>query len=111
MSNSTLGQSEPKRLNVGTLIQVKPTLQNQGQQIILEVEYECKNFLGFENDLPQTEEVTANTRVCIPNGSTVLLGGQKLTEEKDGRKVQKTLICLVKAEKVEAENTDRIGSL
>ncbi len=98
--NAASEQPKEKELSIGTTIIVKPTLEADGEKILLELEFKHTNLLGFIEGLPQTEIVQIKTRVLVPNGSTLLLGGQKLTNEQDGQEVLKTLFCLVKAEKL-----------
>ena len=45
--------------------------------------YQCINLAPPDNSvkLPQTEISKVRTRVSVPDGGTLLLGGQKLTEE------------------------------
>ena len=67
---------------------------------MLRFNFEHTNLIGFVEGLPQTEIARVQTRVLVPDGGTILLGGQKITsEKKDGRKVLKKLLVLVKAEK------------
>ena len=96
--NAVSQQPEVKEVPVGTIIAVKPTLEGDGEKILLELDFEQSNFLGFIDGLPQTEIVRIKTRVSVANGSTLLLGGQKMTDQQDDQEVLKTLFCLVKAE-------------
>lgn len=100
-------QPEQKELQIGTILQVKPTVQADNKEILLEVDFEHTNLLGFEGGLPQTGITKIKTRILASNGQTLLLGGQQITtkDEQDGRIVQENLLVLIKAEKVEAKNT------
>ena len=83
--NDASGQPKEKELPIGTIIKVKPTLQADGEKILLELDLEQSNFLGFENELPQIETVRIKTNVSIPNGGTLLIGGKKITKKQDGK--------------------------
>ena len=101
--DATSTQPEQKELPIGTIIQVAPTLQADGREILLELDFEHINFLGFEDGLPQTEITRIRSRAVVPDGQTLLLGGQKITDE-DEQGVIKMLLFLVKAEKVEQKS-------
>ena len=113
--NRPSGEPEPKRdfVNKGTWWKVTPQITPDNKHILLDVDFELSDLLGFEErmykekypyKIPQMEVVSAKTRVSVPNGGTVLIGGQKVAAEKDGRKVQKELLVLIKAEKVDSES-------
>ncbi|MCK5473327.1 MAG: M48 family metalloprotease [Planctomycetes bacterium] len=88
------GQPEEKELTIGTTFQVKPTLQNDGREILLDFEFEHISLLGFEDGLPQTEIANIKSRVSVPDGGTLLVGGQKITDDQNEQKI---LLCLIKA--------------
>lgn len=125
--NSPSEQLVQKELPIGTIIQVKPSIQSDNKDILLELDFEHSNLLGFEDGLPQTEITSIQTRVVVPDGGTLLLGGQKITvevEKKSGVpilsdvplvggifekrskvKVHKMLLVLVKAAIIPKEGT------
>ncbi len=113
--NRPSGEPIPERdsVNKGLQLQVTPKITPDNRHILLNVGFELSDLLGFEErmykekypyKIPQMEVVSAKTRVLVPNGGTVLMGGQKVTAEEDGRKVQKELLVLIKAEKVDSED-------
>jgi len=113
--NRPSGEPEPKRdfVRIGTWWKVTPKITPDNKHIILNVDCELSDLLGFEEhmykekypyEIPETEIVSFKTRVSVPNGGTVLMGGQKVTAEEDGRKVQKELFVLIKAEIVDSED-------
>jgi general secretion pathway protein D len=88
----------------GTILNITPTITPDKKHVLLNVTTELRDFLGFEDteieipnlgdvegvgsepltysvSLPQTEISRVRTRVCVPDGGTLLLGGQKITEE------------------------------
>jgi len=54
--------------------------------------------------IPQIELVTTKVRCPLPNGQSLLIAGQNITVEENDRKVNKTLIILLKAQKPPPEN-------
>ena len=113
--NRPSGEPIPERdsVNKGFQLQVTPKITPDNKHILLDVDFELSDLLGFEErmykekypyKIPQMEVVSAKTRVSVPNGGTVLMGGQKITAEEDGRKVQKELLVLIKAEIVDSED-------
>ena len=113
--NRPSGEPEPKRdlVRLGTCWKVNPQIMPDNEHILLDVDFELSELLGFEErmykekypyKIPQMEVVSAKTRVSVPNGGTVLIGGQKVTAEEDGRKVQKEILVLIKAKKVDSES-------
>jgi hypothetical protein len=92
---------------------VNPKITFDNKHILLDVDFELSKLLGFEvrmykekypYKIPQTEVVSAKTRLLVPDGRTVLIGGQKVMAEEDGRKVQKEILVLIKAKKVDSES-------
>jgi type II secretory pathway component GspD/PulD (secretin)/tetratricopeptide (TPR) repeat protein len=85
----------------GTLLNITPTITADKKHVLLNIVTELRDFLGFEDTeievpnlegttaeplrytvtLPQTEISRVQTRVTVPDGGTLLLGGQKVTEE------------------------------
>jgi len=112
--NRPSGEPIPEHDSVtkGLQLQVTPKITPDNRHILLNVDFELSDLLGFEErmykekypyKIPQMEVVSAKTRVSVPNGGTVLIGGQKVTAEEDGRKTQKELLVLIKAKKVDSE--------
>jgi beta-lactamase regulating signal transducer with metallopeptidase domain len=113
--NRTLGEPEPKRdfVVTGTWWKVTPQISPDKKYIVMNVVFELSKLLEFEErmykekypyGIPQTEVVSTKTLLLVPDGRTVLIGSQEITAEEDGRKVQKELIVLIKAKKVDSEN-------
>jgi type II secretory pathway component GspD/PulD (secretin) len=89
----------------GTLLNITPTIMHDKKHVLLNIVTELRDFLGFqpfdiqvpilgsgqgaidENVytilLPETEISRVETRVSVPDGGTILLGGQKLTAERE----------------------------
>ena len=84
----------------GTILNITPTITPDKKHVLLNIVTEMRKFLGFETTtvetpiptgtgavskyeikLPQTEISRVQTRVSVPDGGTLLLGGQKITEE------------------------------
>jgi len=88
----------------GTILNITPTITPDRRHVLLNVVTQLLEFLGFEPtvittpilggeagapaemfeysvNLPQTEISRVRTRVSVPDGGTLLLGGQKITEE------------------------------
>jgi len=87
----------------GTVLNITPTIAPDRKHVLLNIVTELRDFLGFETTevttpvlgvgevpaetltypvkLPQTELSRVQTRVSVPDGGTLLLGGQKITEE------------------------------
>jgi type II secretory pathway component GspD/PulD (secretin)/tetratricopeptide (TPR) repeat protein len=93
---------EEASLITGTLMNITPTIMNDKKHVLLNIVTELRDFLGFvdnpiqlpvlsgdeipENTLytvpmPETEISRVETRVSVPDGGTLLLGGQKVTTE------------------------------
>ncbi|MHC4531331.1 MAG: hypothetical protein ACYSXD_07200 [Planctomycetota bacterium] len=93
---------EDRSLITGTLMNITPTIMNDKKHVLLNIVTELRDFLGFidnpiqlpiltgetapENSvytvpLPETEISRVETRVSVPDGGTLLLGGQKITTE------------------------------
>ncbi len=86
----------------GTILNVTPTITPDKKHVLLYITAEMRDFLGYETskihiagipgeptapaleyevDLPQTEISRVRTRVSVPDSGTLVLGGQKITEE------------------------------
>jgi tetratricopeptide (TPR) repeat protein len=87
----------------GTLLNITPTIMHDKKHVLLNIVTELRDFLGFQPFdiqlpiigggqgategntytilLPETEISRVETRVSVPDGGTLLLGGQKLTAE------------------------------
>ncbi len=87
----------------GTILNITPTVTPDRKHVLLNIVAELRDFLGFETTkvevplgvdeqgqaqigkyivkLPQTEISRVRTRVSMPDSGTLLLGGQKITEE------------------------------
>jgi hypothetical protein len=106
--NRPSDEPEPKHdsLIKGIELQLTPNLTPDDKNILLDVHFELSELIGFEErmykekypySIPKTEVVSTQTRRLVPDGKTLLIGGQKITDEEDGQKVQKRLIVLIKA--------------
>jgi general secretion pathway protein D len=88
----------------GTLLNITPTIMHDKKHVLLNIVTELRDFLGWQpfpiqlpivgggqdaedNVLtilfPETEISRVETRVSVPDGGTLLLGGQKLTAEQE----------------------------
>ncbi|UCC22061.1 MAG: hypothetical protein JSW23_09680, partial [Planctomycetota bacterium] len=87
----------------GTLLNITPTIMHDKKHVLLNIVTELRDFLGWQpfdiqlpiigggqgatDDnvytilFPETEISRVETRVSVPDGGTLLLGGQKLTAE------------------------------
>jgi len=89
----------------GTVLNITPTITPDKKHVLLNIVAELRTLLGWETTtlqipatttvagnttptiqnydvkLPQTEISRVKTRVSVPDGATLLLGGQKLTAE------------------------------
>jgi len=88
----------------GTVLNITPTITPDKRHVLLNIVTQLQDFLGYETHqlttpilggeagapaelftypikLPQTEISRVRTRVSVPDGGTLLLGGQKITEE------------------------------
>jgi len=64
-----------KQLEIGTTLDVTPTVSPTGNQISLDVNVAVKDFVGFTVAGPQTTDREATTKVTITEGQTVVIGG------------------------------------
>ncbi|GAJ20032.1 unnamed protein product, partial [marine sediment metagenome] len=105
-NSANSNDSEVKELNVGTIFQVTPRLEQGGRIISLDFKLEHTNLIEFdESNLPRIETNEIASRISVPDGGTLLLGGQKITDNQDGQKVQKVLLYLIKAAKLEPDKS------
>jgi type II secretory pathway component GspD/PulD (secretin)/TolA-binding protein len=82
----------------GSLLNITPTITPDRKNVLLHIVAELRDFLGWEDykislpniggagtswtiAYPETEISRVETRVSVPDGGTLLLGGQKLTAE------------------------------
>lgn len=118
------GYSEPNRpsgdpipehdsVNKGLQLQVTPKIMPDGNHILSDIDFDLSELIGFETrmykgkypyEIPQMDIINFKNCFAVPNGRTLLIGGQKVTAEENGQKVQKELLVLIKAEKVDSEN-------
>jgi len=120
------GYSEPNRpseepkpiqdsVETGAWLNVKPKIRPDSQgTLTIDLDFEMSNITGYEKfiyrekypyEIPIIEKIAASTRYTIAPDQTLLLCGRKMKEKQDGRTEQKDLLVLVKAEKVEPEDT------
>lgn len=90
---------EDRAYVTGTLMNITPNIMPDKKHVLLNIVTEMRDFLGFQNyevqgplvpkvgvakwsiSYPDTEISKVETRVSVPDGGTLLLGGQKLTAE------------------------------
>ena len=90
---------EDRAYVTGTLLNITPNITPDKKNVLLNIVTEMRDFLGFQDyevqgpatpeagqskwsiSYPDTEISRIETRVCVPDGGTLLLGGQKLTSE------------------------------
>jgi len=85
----------------GSILNITPTLMPDKRHVLLNITAEQRDFLGFREqsvaipvfgdaplagddlsiEFPETEISRVQTRVSVPDGGTLLLGGQKITAE------------------------------
>lgn len=84
----------------GTILNVSPTIMHDKKNVLLNITAELREFLGWESYniqtpmigpevpvgvytvlFPENEISRIETRVSVPDGGTLLLGGQKITAE------------------------------
>jgi len=116
--NSPSDQPEPKieYIKTGTTLEMLARLTDDGAKMKLDIDFEISDLMGFEERLykgqyayqiPTIEAVSSSARVIMPDGGTVLIGGRKITvENDDGHIEEKNLLVLIKAKKVEEDQTD-----
>jgi len=105
-NSANSNESEVKELKVGKIFRVTPRLEEGGRIISLDFKLEHTSLIEFDEDnLPRRETNEIASRISVPNGGTLLLGGQKITDNQNGQKVQKVLWYLIKAAKLEPDNS------
>jgi type II secretory pathway component GspD/PulD (secretin) len=116
--NSSSDQPEPKieYIETGTTLEVLAKLTDDGANIMLDIDFEISRLSGFEEHVykgrytyqtPSMYVLSSSTTVLMPDGGTVLIGGRKITvENDDGHIEEKNLLVLIKAKKVEEDQTD-----
>ncbi|MFA5422655.1 MAG: hypothetical protein WC374_02230 [Phycisphaerae bacterium] len=84
----------------GTVLNISPTISPDKKHVLLNIDVTLSDFLGFRNQaidltgigapesqvniqFPEVEASQVRTRVSVPDGGTLLLGGQKLGAEID----------------------------
>jgi type II secretory pathway component GspD/PulD (secretin) len=70
----------PIELQTGIELDVRPTISNDGRQIMLDLKPTISEFNGWDLfpggiKLPKTAEHTLETKVVVNNGDTIILGG------------------------------------
>ena len=85
-------------VQTGTTLNITPIISPDKKHVLLNITTWMNDLLGTEKsqytvpmpdgtvatytqELPETENSQVQTRVSVPDGGTLLLGGQKLTEE------------------------------
>jgi len=76
-ATETLGQ-----LEIGTTLDVTPTVSPTGNQISIDVNVAVKDFVGYTDAGPQTTDREAATKVTMTEGQTVVVGGLVSETEK-----------------------------
>ncbi len=90
--NDTSDKPVPKvdKVELGTRLWLKPELTPDTQNIKLDFKMEFRQLLGYEERkykgkyiylTPRTEVVSTKMPCLIPDGKTLLIGGQKITEQ------------------------------
>jgi general secretion pathway protein D len=92
---------EDRSIITGTLLNITPTIMHDKKNVLLNIVAELRDFLGMKDTtiqlpvlgggivggdsytvpLPETEVSQVQTRVSVPDGGTLLLGGQKVCVE------------------------------
>ena len=96
-------------VKVGTIMEVTPTLRDEGKKILLEMKLEHSDLIGFETQehngksykIPIIDLNRIKTNVLIANGKTFVIGGSRkvsYTEEGNEEVLRGNLLILVKAE-------------
>ncbi|MHC4125622.1 MAG: hypothetical protein ACYSRR_04095, partial [Planctomycetota bacterium] len=80
-------------ITTGTILNITPTITPDKKNVLLNITAELVDFLGWvpytynfglgdmSVEFPETEISKVQTRVSVPDGGTLLLGGQKVTAE------------------------------
>jgi type II secretory pathway component GspD/PulD (secretin) len=89
---------EERSYVIGTLLNITPTIMPDKKHVILNISAELRDFFGFRTwtvlgpatsigqpewqvPYPETEISKVETRVSVPDGGTLLLGGQRVSAE------------------------------
>jgi len=86
VTTQTMGQ-----LEIGTTLDVTPTVSPTGNQVSLDVSVAVKDFVGYTDAGPQTTDREAMTKVTISEGQTVVIGGL-ISETEKGTAMQVPLL-------------------
>jgi len=114
-TNQASGKPIPKTDSVmlGTTLWIKPDLTSDNKNIKLDFESEIRRHLGFEEHRykgkypyksPKVEVISTAKHAFVPDGKTLLVGGQTIITEENGNKIQKKLLVLIKARKAESQS-------
>ncbi|MFB0552622.1 MAG: M56 family metallopeptidase [Phycisphaerae bacterium] len=90
--NDPSDKPEPKndKVELGTRLWLEPELTPDSEKIKLDFKMEMRQLLGYEERkykgkyiylVPRTEVVSTEMPCLIPDGKTLLIGGQKITEQ------------------------------
>jgi general secretion pathway protein D len=94
---------EDRSVISGTILNISPTITPDKKHVLLNIDVTLDDFLGFRDqviqlpafgdipggggtytiEFPEVETAQIRTRVSVPDGGTLLLGGQKLGAEVD----------------------------
>ena len=95
---------EDRTVTSGTILNISPTITPDKKHVLLNIDVTLDDFLGFRDqvidlpafggdipteggaltiEFPEVETAQIRTRVSVPDGGTLLLGGQKLGAEVD----------------------------
>ena len=92
---------EDRSVRSGTILNIMPAMARDKKHVVLNIDVRLADFLGFRNQVidlpafgdvpggggeftiqfPEVETAQVSTRVSVPDGGTLLLGGQKLGAE------------------------------
>ena len=90
----------PQYIPVGIPLYVTPTITHDKKNVLLNINTTYTDILRFRNhtidyvdengdlqtirsDVPETETTSISTRVLVPDSGTLLIGGQRITQEID----------------------------
>jgi type II secretory pathway component GspD/PulD (secretin) len=94
---------EDRTVTSGTILNISPTIAPDKKHVLLNIDVTLDDFIGFRDqvidlpalgdiagggenytiEFPEVETAQVRTRVSVPDGGTLLLGGQKLGAEVD----------------------------
>ncbi len=94
---------DDRQVTSGTILNITPTIAPDKKHVLLNIDVQLDDFLGFRDQVinlpaygdvpgggstytvpfPEVETAQVRTRVSVPDGGTLLLGGQKLGAEID----------------------------